>query len=202
MGRLCIPTVFVALGFGCAAMAGDSTAPQMPKNLAATLDLYLSSSPRYQDGDLISVSHLKEFQLYLRRTKGHSIATHPRWHQRMLPDQDALVHAFYNGGADVLRKAAKATKGYDAIHQITRLPMGRKTIKSIAREKSVQRVLDAVAEYSVKQVTTEKPDTSSRRTTTVGFLYTAAEFVAAVEDFATSKAKQAAPDEKAEVVAN
>ena len=65
------------------------------RKLAATVYRYFESSKSYHKGDLITRSQLAEMQSYLRKTNGHSPATHPRLLNRALADEARLVRYFY-----------------------------------------------------------------------------------------------------------
>ncbi|MEM8946255.1 MAG: hypothetical protein AAGD11_13865 [Planctomycetota bacterium] len=174
----------------------------LPANLAETLDLYLSSDAGYKSGDLITRSNIAEFQLYLRRTHGHSVATHSRWTERMLKDRDTLAYSFYNGGADLLRRAEKETAGYEEIHRIGRTALGRRALKQAIASKSIQPILDVIAETSKKQVSGNGRQEQENRTGRRGHLYTAADYVAAVEKFHAAAKSENQPADSGEDAAN
>ena len=177
-----------------------SQLPPLPKNLAETLDLYLSSDSSYRTGDLITRSHLKEFQIYLRTTQGPSLATHARWAAMMLEDRDTLPQLFYNGRADYLRKTAKLVGGYAKIHQLTRLPQGRMLVQSAARVESVEQIVKAIAQAEKqaaetngpgkKQVTEGVKTQSSQPQRKQLRLFTAHDFLTAVVELQSKRQKK------------
>lgn len=177
--------IFVAL-----VATANAKEKAVPKNLRTTLDLYLSADRSYVSGNLLTDSQLAEFQLYLRKTRGNSLATHSKWIERMVKDSDPLAQMFYNGGSKLLPEVAEKTGGYAKLEQLSRNAGGRQTLQQAIAAKSVPQILTAIAEHDKKQVTqpsSNKKATGKQAVKTVApetaqarRIYTADDYVQAV----------------------
>ena len=159
------------LGAQTAAGSGDISL-SASKKLEATVHRYLESSKSYQRGDLVTQIQLAELQSYLRKTSGHSPATHPRLLKRALPDRAPLVRYFYVGGHKrFLRRVAEKAGGYAKLDFLSRSAAGRTKIDralQVGNEESFLELLgNVIPKASAKQV---QP------------IYTANDFLAAVRN--------------------
>ncbi len=162
----------------------------LPTNLADTLDLYLSAESSYREADLITESQVREFQIYLRRTRGTSLATHPMWAKKALADHEPLARLFYNGGAAVIRATVKKTGGYDELVPLARNPRSRGIFEDAIKENEPELLMQAVEANRKKQVSEAKSNGKSEqqmRTTKELRIFTARDYVAAVTEAAGPK---------------
>lgn len=176
----------------------------VPKNLGTTLDLYLSSDRSYASGNLITDSQLAEFQLYLRKTRGNSLATHSQWTERMVKDSDPLAQMFYNGGSKILSEVAQKVGGYAKLERLTRSAVGRKTLQQAIAANLAQPILTAIAEHDKKLVTQPSSTKKAADTLAVGTIvskraqarriYTADDYVQAVVAAEQARSRPAATD--------
>ena len=87
----------------CQADSRGLGTPSDPKSLELTVRRYFAGMARYEEGDLISFTQVAELQQYLRKTTGHSAASHPSLLRQVLPDASRLSRLFYaKRGAKVL----------------------------------------------------------------------------------------------------
>lgn len=197
--------IFVAL-----VATANAVENAVPKNLGTTLDLYLSADRSYVSGNLITDSQLAEFQLYLRKTRGNSLATHSKWTERVVKDSDPLAQLFYNGGSKLLSELAKKAGGYAKLERLSRNAIGRQTLEQAIAANSAQPILTAIAEHDKKQVTQPSSDTEaagkqaveavlSKTTAKVRRIYTADEYVQAVMAAEQARSQPAAADTAAKV---
>ncbi len=170
----------------------------LPENLAETLDLYLSSDSHYRELDLITESQLLEFQVYLRRTRGGSLATHPRWARKALSDGDPLVKLFYNGGAALIRATSEKAGGYAELQQLAHTPRGREVFKSAIKENKPSLVLEAINARRKKQVEASSASSKQKPATTKSTrIFTAQDYIAAVtKAYRANKNRQSGDSDK------
>jgi len=172
----------VWLGLCPAGSLNAALRAELQEVLGPTVDRYLSSSPSYRSGDLITRSHVEELQGYLRKTQGHSAATHGKWRQRMLADNASLVKIFYSGGEEVLREAATKLGSYAELDRLARSGTGRDQLREAVKLKSsellVRQIMAERAERAAKasEEKVQKVAASSIKAR----IYTADEFLAAV----------------------
>ena len=189
MNRSMITAVLVLLwvAFSSSRIGGATTA-QPSEQLKSTVHNYLSADSGYQRGDLITRSHLEDLQLYLRRTQGHSLATHLRWRKRMLPDTAPLAKIFYSEGRPLLRKAAEKLGGYAALDRLSRSIAGQKTLQEAIKKNSTDLLYQTVADEEKKLAANRKNAEDSRtKPSRKQRIYTAADYLSALAAASTPK---------------
>jgi len=175
-------------------------AAELPLNFEETVERYLSVDRNYERGALITKSHLDDLQSYLRRSYGHSIATHVKWQRRMLPDNSRLSQLFYAGGGRfILSKAASQLGGYAKLERLSISSEGRKilheAIKNNATDVIIQHfeadklVATAKIEAAPANGSTNESVAPKRSTR----IYTAADYVAQVSHSSPSNKKGEKP---------
>ena len=120
-----IPLLLVAFLFlGDASEGrGEKTLEAPPVDLVrleATIKRHFAATTGYQEGDLITRSQIEEVQTYLRKSLGHSVATHPRLLIRFLADEARLARIFYwKDGAEMLRTTVANGHSYEILDKLT-----------------------------------------------------------------------------------
>ena len=105
--------------------------------------LYFESTGGFQKGDLVCRSQIEEVQSYLRKTRGHSLATHPRLLNRFLADESRLSRLFYmKNGATVLRKAAEKTAGYSVFDKLSHKTASLKKLNDAVEKEDIQALIE------------------------------------------------------------
>lgn len=167
--------------FGQLAHAGDFR--PLPANLGSTLDLYLSADDSYRSGDLITQSQLKEFQIYLRRTRGASLATHQKWSKMALGDRAGLTQLFHNGGAVLFRQAVKKAGNYADLDKLARTPRGQAILKNAIKNKDLEQLMQAIEQHKQKQPAPDAQDEGKKAPSKPekAVIYTADDFLAALK---------------------
>ncbi|MCG8449475.1 MAG: hypothetical protein MI725_07850 [Pirellulales bacterium] len=182
MKRRVICGFLLVLAFKTANPLFGATQPAVSsEHFTATVLRYFASTKSYRRGDLISQSQLAELQTYLRRTQGLSPATHRRLLKRALPDRHGLVKFFHNQKyKDLLRAVAEKSGGYAALDNLSRPTGGRKQLENLLDTGELDALLKTLAEL---------PKRSSAKR--VQPIYTADDFLAAVQESARKPGKQA-----------
>ena len=112
---------------------------------------YFSSNKDYRPEDLIVQSQVAEFQNYLKRTKGHSAATHPRLVKRVLPDHSPLSKLFHQKRfKQTLRDLSKQLNGYASLYKICSTAAGRKELETLLKKGDTERIAVLAAEAAKK----------------------------------------------------
>lgn len=177
-------------------------APALPANIESTLDLYLSADDAYQAGDLITQSQLKEFQVYLRRTRGSSLATHQKWAKKALGDRAGLSQLFYNGGAEILREVAQKKGGFAELDELVSTPRGKAIVQKAIKQKDVDQILLAIEQHENerKQRLSQKNSQEAPQPAMKLKIYTAENYLNALKEAVASRQKAASPDKRVPVI--
>ncbi len=153
-----------------------------PRSLELTVRRYFAGMAGYEEGDLICSSQVAELQQYLRKTSGHTAASHARMQNQVLPDDSRLTRLFYaKRGAKVLRVAAKKLHGYSELDRLSRTDAGYVQLVEAIKSDSADQLVKQVAVKSEFRPTAETEENQQehapRRYTRI---YTLDEFLAAV----------------------
>lgn len=197
--NLCITMSWLV--FGLTPMQG--TQEQLrPSGLETTIKLYFESDPDYQAGDLLTRSMLAEFQAYLQRTQGHSLATNPKWQKRVLADRAPLSRLYYSGNETVLRKAALKLGSYRELERLSRKSQGRRILQQSIDNNAVNHLIEAVganvrsATDAELEKTTAVKEVNSGQALRVNSdrIYTASDFLAALRAYQEAQKKPKASE--------
>jgi hypothetical protein len=167
---LFLPLLLLGVSVRCIAEQSEFEKTESISPLAATIMRYFASSKNYQRGDLITNSQVAEMQGFLRKTQGHSPATHPRMLRRLLSDNAALVKFFYSGDNRVfLRNAAKKYGGYAGLDRITQSAAGREKLEALQRTNDIEGLETLLKDFPLNRSAKRPPR-----------IYTVEEFLAAL----------------------
>ena len=173
----------------------------LPANLASTLDLYLSADESYRSGDLITQSQLREFQIYLRRTRGASLATHQKWSKMALADRAGLTQLFHNGGAVLLRRAVQQTGSFADLDKLARTPRGQTLLNNAIKNNDLEQLMQAIEQHKEKEPARkagEVPKKSPPKPEKV-VIYTADDFLAELNKAVETRQSAASTAETVQV---
>jgi hypothetical protein len=162
-------------------------------NIEETAKRYFASAGGYQEGDLISQSQIQEFQDYLRKTRGHSPATHPRLLTRVLRDNSRLVRLFNRpNGADLLREAVAKGNGYGAFKNLTHSKTDFAKLTDAFDRGAVEDLIQMADQKSQQlTATTEVSDPKPKRHLKPSMIYTVADYLTAVNAVLEKSAAEA-----------
>lgn len=150
--------------------------------LGETVQRYFSGMGGYQEGDLLSRSQVQELQDYLKKTRGHSPATHPWILSRVLADNSRLVRLFYrHNGAELLREAVAKGNGYEVFKSITHTSIGYSELVDAVERGAVEDLIQMANQKSQQQADALKAsDSSPKKRLKPPLIYTATDYIAAV----------------------
>ena len=162
----------------------DSRSPDTSSDqpsLEMTVRRYFAEMAGYEEGDLIASSQVAELQQYLRKTRGHSPASHARMLHRVLPDASRLTRLFYaKRGASVLRDAAEKLQGYAALDRLSRTNAGYALlIKAIGTDSADQLVELLAVKSDVRPIAAASGNRQENIPRPTSHIYTVDEFLAA-----------------------
>ncbi|NOY43598.1 MAG: hypothetical protein GXP26_17395 [Planctomycetes bacterium] len=160
---------------------GEDTAEET-KILKETVRRYFASIGGYHEGDLITRSQVEDLQLYLRRTRGHSAATHARILRRILPDDSRLVRLFYQkNGAELLRQAAVKNGGYEVFDRLSRSTAKYSQLVEATDRGSIEKLNRLTDEESQQQLAArEEKSGKNKGYVRLSRIYTIEEYLAAI----------------------
>lgn len=172
----------------------NDSKPVRPAELEATIRRYFVAIGGFQEGDLVAQSQVRELQIYLRKTRGHSAATHPKLLGRVLPDASRLARLFYSGqGAEVLRNAANKLGGYEYLDRLSRTHAGRAQLNAAIKSDSPGLPVELLPKLAKKVTKTAR--TSKESPSKASLIYTVDELVTAISATTKDKPRAAAQEE-------
>lgn len=177
-----IRSVLVGIILYIATLGGQATAADpkeiAPAQLKAIVHRYFHADPNYHDGDLLTRSQLAEMQLYLRRVRGNTLASHRKWRDLMLPDNAPLISIYRGDDQGTLREAAIKAGSYAELDRLARTLAGREKIQAALKQKSADQLLALIEEARAGQHAEESSaSTADRRPRRI---YSADDFIASV----------------------
>ncbi len=159
---------------------GDDPAKDA-KKLEETVRRYFASIGGYHEGDLISRSQVEDLQVYLRRTQGHSAATHARILRRILPDDSRLVRLFYQkNGAELLRQAAVKNGGYEVFDRLSRSTAKYARLVEATDRGSIEKLNQLTDEELKKLLATKEKSEANKSRVKSSRIYTIEDYLEAV----------------------
>lgn len=168
----------------CRISATAKQAEIAPDQLAGVVDRYFRADPNYSPGDLLTREQLVELQMYLRRSRGNTLASHRKWRDYMLPEDAPLAGLFNGQNGEILREAATRGGSYTVLDRLSRTIEGKQRIKAALDHKSSEELVALISEAETAQeknaANKEDKYLSEKRTLQFRRIYTAEDFVSRV----------------------
>lgn len=128
--------------------------------LRDTVYRFFQTENSFKEGDLIVRSQVEDLQDYLRRTRGPIPAANPILLKRLVRDNSLLSRYYYRqGGADVLRSAAKSLHGYRQLEACCASKLGKEHLQRAIKKSDPMEIVQFVTKQDAEKSTETPSDT-------------------------------------------
>jgi len=130
--------------------SAQAQAVQLPsfKQISQAIGRHFEANPKYRSGDLIARSEVVEVLGHLRRM-GWAVPDAKNIADRTLADTSFLVRQLRSPkGVPFMRQVAALPDGYDRVDRLSRLDMGRETVRALIRGPDGYKMIQYMTEAS------------------------------------------------------